>query len=349
MSWLSRLQLRRPRADLDRERSFLHRISSRRAPGEGPDPALIRTLTRWGLGIGLLVFATLILPTRQAFRYSLSEGDVVTETIVSPITFSIYKSVEELNQQRTEARMSVPPVLELVPGGAERRAVMLDSLFERLAEIRSTIENDSAAVQAFQRTAPEVSEEALRYLLGADLAGRDLQRRQMLMAERASELREALNEVVAGYMTLGLVESLDELREIARGTVTLDEAGEESIQALDLLIDLDLVRSEVPGQLQQRMPEADDRLIKGGYEIAGVVLVPNLVLNGAVVGDVHASERVELAPQAKVTGNVFYRLIEMAMGAEVNGKLVHRADAASQTDVESRPEAADDSPLQLAK
>jgi cytoskeletal protein CcmA (bactofilin family) len=83
--------------------------------------------------------------------------------------------------------------------------------------------------------------------------------------------------------------------------------------------------------------------------IEGEVRVPNLVLNGAVVGDVHASERVELAPQAKVTGNLFYHLIEMAMGAEVNGNLVHRADAASQADVESRSEAADDGPLQLAK
>ena len=83
--------------------------------------------------------------------------------------------------------------------------------------------------------------------------------------------------------------------------------------------------------------------------IEGEVRVPNLVLNGAVVGDVHASERVELAPQAKVTGNLFYHLIEMSMGAEVNGNLVHRADAAAPVQTESRPEATDDSSLQLAK
>ncbi len=300
MSWLSRLQLRRSRDDLDRERSSLQRISSRRVPGEGPDPALVRSLTRWGLGIALLIFATLILPTRQAFRYNLSEGDVVTESIVSPITFSIYKSEEELSRQRDDARMSVPPLLELIPGGAERRAVMLDSLFVRLAEVRTTVENDSSAVQAFQRTAPEISEEALLYLLGADLEGRELQRRQALSAERAAELREALNEVVAGYMTLGLVESLDDLREIARGTVTLDDAGEESIQPIDLLIDLNLVRSEVPGQLQQRMPEADDRLIKGGYEIAGVVLVPNLVLSEERT-DIRRSEAANNVPITKGT------------------------------------------------
>ncbi len=57
--------------------------------------------------------------------------------------------------------------------------------------------------------------------------------------------------------------------------------------------------------------------------IEGDVRVDALVLNGTVVGDVHASERVELAPQARVTGTVYYQLLEMAMGAEVNGQLVH--------------------------
>lgn len=59
--------------------------------------------------------------------------------------------------------------------------------------------------------------------------------------------------------------------------------------------------------------------------IEGDVRVPGIVLNGTVIGDVYASERVELAAKARVTGNVYYNLIEMAMGAEVNGKLVHHA------------------------
>lgn len=60
--------------------------------------------------------------------------------------------------------------------------------------------------------------------------------------------------------------------------------------------------------------------------IEGDVRVPHLVLNGTVVGDVFASARVELAQQAKVTGTVYYKLLEMAMGAEVNGQLVHSED-----------------------
>ena len=65
--------------------------------------------------------------------------------------------------------------------------------------------------------------------------------------------------------------------------------------------------------------------------IEGEVRVHNLVLNGEVIGDVHASEHIELAPAARVTGNVYYNLIEMAMGAEVNGNLVHEVEATTAT------------------
>ena len=57
--------------------------------------------------------------------------------------------------------------------------------------------------------------------------------------------------------------------------------------------------------------------------IEGDVKVHNIVLNGEVIGDVYALKHVELAPNARVTGNVYYNVIEMAMGAEVNGSLIH--------------------------
>ncbi len=57
--------------------------------------------------------------------------------------------------------------------------------------------------------------------------------------------------------------------------------------------------------------------------IEGEVRVPRLLLNGQVIGDVYASDRVELHKHARVTGNVYYNMLEMAMGAEINGNLVH--------------------------
>jgi cytoskeletal protein CcmA (bactofilin family) len=64
-------------------------------------------------------------------------------------------------------------------------------------------------------------------------------------------------------------------------------------------------------------------------DIEGDVRVPTVILNGTVTGDVHAEERLELAAKAKVNGNVYYKLIEMAMGSAVNGSLVHTSEAGS--------------------
>jgi len=37
-----------------------------------------------------------------------------------------------------------------------------------------------------------------------------------------------------------------------------------------------------------------------------------------------------LALNARIIGNVYYNLIEMAMGAEVNGSLIHSSDMDNQ-------------------
>jgi cytoskeletal protein CcmA (bactofilin family) len=62
--------------------------------------------------------------------------------------------------------------------------------------------------------------------------------------------------------------------------------------------------------------------------VEGSVSVPRVVLNGVVKGDIAASERVELGPKARVLGNVNYTTIETAIGAQINGKLIHKALAA---------------------
>lgn len=65
-------------------------------------------------------------------------------------------------------------------------------------------------------------------------------------------------------------------------------------------------------------------LSEGGV-VEGEVRVPNVVLNGRIDGDVHAGH-VELAARTRITGNLYYRVIEMAMGAQVNGSLIHQAE-----------------------
>ena len=71
-------------------------------------------------------------------------------------------------------------------------------------------------------------------------------------------------------------------------------------------------------------------LAEQGY-IEGEVQAPVVVINGELRGDVHASERVELAARARVQGNVHYKVVEMRAGATLTGRLIHvDAETASQ-------------------
>jgi cytoskeletal protein CcmA (bactofilin family) len=72
--------------------------------------------------------------------------------------------------------------------------------------------------------------------------------------------------------------------------------------------------------------------------VEGTVMAPHVQLNGTVKGDVRATERVELGPKARVIGNVQYKLIEMSIGAEVNGKLIHESDGAAVVKSAARPQ-----------
>lgn len=61
--------------------------------------------------------------------------------------------------------------------------------------------------------------------------------------------------------------------------------------------------------------------------VEGEIRAPSVIVNGTVSGDVYSTKHLELASKARVTGNVHYTLVEMAIGAEVNGSLTHTSDA----------------------
>ncbi|MGE5651544.1 polymer-forming cytoskeletal protein [Noviherbaspirillum sp. UKPF54] len=58
-------------------------------------------------------------------------------------------------------------------------------------------------------------------------------------------------------------------------------------------------------------------------KVEGEVRVAHLVVNGEIVGPVYSSELLELQPRARITGDVYYKALEMHGGALVAGKLTH--------------------------
>ena len=71
------------------------------------------------------------------------------------------------------------------------------------------------------------------------------------------------------------------------------------------------------------------RIVDKG-RVEGEIRAPSVIVNGEIIGDVHSTKHLELASKARVQGNVHYTLVEMAIGAEVNGGFKHEAGKSSK-------------------
>ena len=86
------------------------------------------------------------------------------------------------------------------------------------------------------------------------------------------------------------------------------------------------VEGKIIGKIIAEEGTAADLTVSEQGMIDGEVHAPIIIIAGSLQGDIHASERVELSPTAKVQGNVHYKIVEMAAGATLTGRLIH-ADA----------------------
>jgi cytoskeletal protein CcmA (bactofilin family) len=70
--------------------------------------------------------------------------------------------------------------------------------------------------------------------------------------------------------------------------------------------------------------EEDSMLVISEHaKVEGEVRSAHLVVNGEIIGTVHSSDLLELQSRARITGDVFYKALEMHGGALVSGKLTH--------------------------
>ena len=76
-------------------------------------------------------------------------------------------------------------------------------------------------------------------------------------------------------------------------------------------------------------------------QIEGEIRVSHVVINGTVIGPVHAAEYVELQPKANVTGDVHYKTLEIQLGAVVQGRLVYESEGKSENVVQLKPATAE--------
>lgn len=98
-----------------------------------------------------------------------------------------------------------------------------------------------------------------------------------------------------------------------------------------------LVNGLVKGNIYAREGSKASVTVSKNGVVQGEVRVPDIVVNGQVVGDIHSDKHVELAVNARIKGNVYYCLIEMVMGSRVDGNLVHVSDEEHSREPEEAP------------
>ena len=64
-------------------------------------------------------------------------------------------------------------------------------------------------------------------------------------------------------------------------------------------------------------------------KIEGAVTAAKIVLNGKVIGAVKSSHFIELQTKARITGDLYYKSLEMHTGAVIEGKLIYLGDGAA--------------------
>lgn len=81
--------------------------------------------------------------------------------------------------------------------------------------------------------------------------------------------------------------------------------------------------------------KAELEICQGGL-VEGQIQLSKIVVRGVVKGDIHCLQHIELAATCVIHGNVYYNLLEMVKGAQVNGNLIHVPESGHAKKVEAQ-------------
>lgn len=101
------------------------------------------------------------------------------------------------------------------------------------------------------------------------------------------------------------------------------------------------VDGQVQGDVTATGDEPGTLVLSDQARIEGEIRVSHVVINGTVVGPVHAGEYLELQSKARVTGDIHYRTLEIQLGAVVEGRLVYQNGEASDKVLAFKPATGD--------
>lgn len=93
------------------------------------------------------------------------------------------------------------------------------------------------------------------------------------------------------------------------------------------------VDGTIRGKVSEPIASPSTLILSEHGSIEGAVSASKIVINGKVTGPVRAGQFIELQPKAHITGDVYYKSLEMHTGAVIEGRLVYLGESAQEQDV----------------
>jgi cytoskeletal protein CcmA (bactofilin family) len=87
------------------------------------------------------------------------------------------------------------------------------------------------------------------------------------------------------------------------------------------------VDGAIRGNVTEQNGTPSTLILSENGKIEGAVTAAKIVLNGKVIGPVKSSHFIELQTKARITGDLYYKSLEMHTGAVIEGKLIYLGDA----------------------
>lgn len=95
------------------------------------------------------------------------------------------------------------------------------------------------------------------------------------------------------------------------------------------------IDGKVKGNITARSDDNSTLVLSENAMVTGDVSVPHMIVNGKIKGNVRSAERLELQPKAEINGDITYKVLEIAAGAQLNGTMTRVNEKAGVVSLKS--------------
>ncbi len=255
-------------------------------------PASLRDDSRLLPAIYIVVFVALSIllfpPTRKTREVAFNEGDIADVDVISPFTFVVPLSNQEVEINRARAAVSVPPVYKMRSEAFKHLPGDLTGLMERIK-----------AVATVDSIPPEERAQIMREMVPA------LEREPVELLLKRETRRKILDEGLAiqrGLLESGIINDASPLRRRDYPHISLMDGDSERLTPANGLLEQGQLEAVILGRAERVFPNSDDAQ-QLFYAIVRSHIVPNMVYDADETRRRRDAAMAEVTREYKVSEN----------------------------------------------